>query len=1260
MSTDNNAGWEVFEDEYGTPYWYQSMTGAWQYEKPADVLRLEQKMAAEIMLQYGLTVQDVPRIVKIQSRTRGLLARRASKKKLAFMMIDDHEYTATRALQRDTGMKGKWRAMEELADCRSVFIEYKHEDLPRWQSVCKQLRELRGEIQTELFFAGLKQQKDGKIEASVESFSKALRVLGDLGQETVANDRARTCLCKLSVVSNAHAVSKLKLYYTRTDGEGDDGVQQATDGANLDADSNLGSDKDGDEEEEEEEEDEDEDEEESSLDESESLESSSLGLPDFDDGDDEQKEAETTVTAQDVWDMANFVRQAAERAEQHGRAVTQANPEDEQIAKAAKKLRKTHVLLLQRAGDWWLKQGNASQQAIDAYEQALKIIKDFETGQIKNAQQCYNLLLGEVHRTAEVCQTETLAAMDGSASIESLREKVLMKAATSAEYAARAFRLDAAIKSALARPWHFDLFAAHANLLYIDAKVLEELGGLELGNLRLALQSFNDALEVAEKHNRHRAEQDGTIDKYMHDMLVCAQALCDATFDLGETAYRRKDRFKESADFFLRAKSVALEYALRAMKRSFRSKAHAYTDMALALRAQAIRSCANAASAFERCAEHDRAIALYDEAIQLQKKFFGRSRDSATVSRSRALILNLLAAHISRAASHFDSASASYMKRNWPAAVGQFHTARIQASKSVKIAQFWKYPWAARKLRLLQVRSLSNLGSAFHKMGAEDESRAAYVEAAHICRKLHIDKRVYVRTLANLAKVHELRGDFRAALAALNKLIAVTQKPIPRKPKTPQPPSAGAPETKGWLNMIAKHATRHSAAIMWSLDTLAAGKRLWAAGVMQRGWRRYKARLVTAQLRHERDVKCATVIETWARRLLAQRKIEFKRDVAHACHVVPVKKMYLTRLQRWFIRSGHDLNDREWCVHLFATQIQRCARGMYGRREASDRKKTMEKDLMKSMRAENAVKLQALARGWLLRRVDKKLREREKIMFYIRCDSAAVIQTCIRQFLGKCRRRRIRLAAYEALSIAEKNRHATRIQSAARGYLSRQLLHRHRMSRRIQARARGYLNRTREIRMWQRFSTIKRPTKKILAVHMKKMDTDRLKRIGFECVDELRKVPERPRFFKRRRPAVDIVDIDAANHTQPSTLLSSEDIVHEDHPADVHIPLLDVNAVREHNHNQSGSVTAREMGMTRARPGRIVRVSARRPKVFKSWAKFKKLHEADRENNEEMATWGMASAQPDRDIYEQACRIHDNWGNGFYVNAQLCNLYRCW
>ena len=125
-----------------------------------------------------------------------------------------------------------------------------------------------------------------------------------------------------------------------------------------------------------------------------------------------------------------------------------------------------------------------------------------------------------------------------------------------------------------------------------------------------------------------------------------------------------------------------------------------------------------------------------------------------------------------------------------------------------------------------------------------------------------------------------------------------------------------------------------------------------------------------------------------------------------------------------------------------------------------------------------------------------------------------------------------------------------------------------------------------------------------------------------------------------RRPAVDIVDIDAANHTQPSTLLSSEDIVHEDHPADVHIPLLDVNAVREHNrsvsddaplsarparqiepwlhglqHQQSGSVTAREMGMTRARPGRIVRVSARRPKVFKSWAKFKKLHEADRENN---------------------------------------------
>ena len=108
----------------------------------------------------NMTDNEIELLCKIQKAYRARLAKKKAKRKIDQMMMDDYYRGYENYIQQNNLRE----AIEELHGMHSILKKYKNEDLDKWHDICKRLRDMRMELQTDLYFKAIDFKKTGESE----------------------------------------------------------------------------------------------------------------------------------------------------------------------------------------------------------------------------------------------------------------------------------------------------------------------------------------------------------------------------------------------------------------------------------------------------------------------------------------------------------------------------------------------------------------------------------------------------------------------------------------------------------------------------------------------------------------------------------------------------------------------------------------------------------------------------------------------------------------------------------------------------------------------------------------------------------------------------------------------------------------------------------------------------------------------------------------------------------------------------------------
>ncbi len=178
---------ERYDDNENKMYYYNNWTGEMIWNTPLDFDGISYDLKMQI---ENMTDGDISLICKIQRAYRARLAKKNAKIKIDKMMMEDYFRGYENFIQRNDLRA----AIEELKGCHDIMKKYKNEDLDRWRDTCKKLRDMRMELQTNLYFKAIEYKKEEKIQEEYDALYECLTTLEDMKTKSWENERMANVL----------------------------------------------------------------------------------------------------------------------------------------------------------------------------------------------------------------------------------------------------------------------------------------------------------------------------------------------------------------------------------------------------------------------------------------------------------------------------------------------------------------------------------------------------------------------------------------------------------------------------------------------------------------------------------------------------------------------------------------------------------------------------------------------------------------------------------------------------------------------------------------------------------------------------------------------------------------------------------------------------------------------------------------------------------------------------------------------------------
>ena len=201
---------ELYDDNESKLYYYNNWTGEMVWEMPVNFDGVSYELKKQI---ENMTDEDIHLISKIQKAYRARLAKKQAKVKIDKMMMDDYFRGYENYIQRNDLRA----AIEELHGMHDILKKYKHEDIDKWHDICKKLRDMRMELQTDLYFKAIEYKKEGKVEEEYDALFECLTILEDMNTKSWENERMASVLLSSTRILAKRALTLVGDYQKKLD-----------------------------------------------------------------------------------------------------------------------------------------------------------------------------------------------------------------------------------------------------------------------------------------------------------------------------------------------------------------------------------------------------------------------------------------------------------------------------------------------------------------------------------------------------------------------------------------------------------------------------------------------------------------------------------------------------------------------------------------------------------------------------------------------------------------------------------------------------------------------------------------------------------------------------------------------------------------------------------------------------------------------------------------------------------------------------------
>jgi tetratricopeptide (TPR) repeat protein len=1092
---------EEMDEESQALYYVNNYSGETTWDMPHN---FDGPTYAAKQLIASLTPFEIKKIEKIQKMYKARLAKKHAKRRIDFMMIEDHNRASEHAFQ----VNNLQEAIEELSECHDILAKYRHEELDRWHEVCKRLREMRMTFQSDKYFEAVDKHKTKDIEGEFKAYQDCYSTLKDMHTKSHENSRMASILLSMLKVTAKVTIARTETSDTQMQAslrtrkkrqkkpaEEVNSSSSSSSSSSEDGGSGQSGGEEG---------------HESRWRETEKKNRGirrgrlSTGAKSSDDILQEYSRDVLEVLTKYGKDGANHwasKQQLIKDTAEEPKKETESE-DDRRIKASMEVLWQIKAGCVVKVASWHTSRKDLD-SALACYEDALSDVKTFLPENDILFDSLLDLLFAVTLQKYTIQELDHRDAVDnvslgGDGSTAQFKSSLTTLVQETEAVVCRVEKASNALKTKYKQQF-----------CMLEARVKVTLAMLEHNNqeYKAAIVLFQKALK--RMYESARLEQE-TRFQYTRRLYASVLAAGEKEFEAAQTvfctekAYRKAANIYKNVSTFLNPHCEMLtkefkslkhdnKYILKQLQRKLREEEEEARKKAEE-EAEAITAGPTSLETPETSGEADCMQSVKTEPLPLSspelecgKRWEEYSQSTAT----RLWILNgravaneasclerlsnfktaitrfenslqmfqkhvndrkttlkvkelLLQTHLNGVSQAYELGTVLFQENSILASIHEFDACQLLAEVAEQRARELKQAHVQKMFQNYVFKCLGSRAIAVEKLGDTEKALELLLQTLDVIRSRASHDRFEIITLRRISNVYTKRCSYNGAIATLDQLVEKTTSILAQQDHS-QKVSIPASAVTFLRNMQSKALVR--AVVTKGVRTfMEQGQLLWAADKIQAVWRGMCGRKLIKQLIFERNTRAATKIQSIMRAYLSRKRFYWKRDVQlYKQKLMPLRIEQAGKLERWWKLTRFRRNMATIITAQAAIDIQRTFRGWLVRRQKDNFKHLRVERVQEKLRCECAIAIQTVWRCWYWwnkMRNHRLHRDFSSDVWYeIQSDAATVIQRPTRAWLGRRKVRAARRQYLENLDLSVKNTHATVIQKRWRGILGRQRFH---------------------------------------------------------------------------------------------------------------------------------------------------------------------------------------------------------------------------